>query len=116
MKVHLIKEKTILDYAKEHSTSTSAFLRWIEKIEGGEIEIKKPQDFVDLFGSKNVDILGKNSNRLCFNVGGNKHRIICSYYFNEVIDTVTIFVKWIGTHAEYNALNDRGEQYTIDKF
>jgi len=116
MRVHLIKEKTVLDYAKEHASSTGAFVRWVEIIKSGEIVIEKPQDFVDLFGAKNVDILGKDSNRLCFNVGGNKHRIICSYYFNETINTVTVFVKWIGTHSEYDALNDRGEQYTVDKF
>jgi mRNA interferase HigB len=114
MKVHLIKEKTVLDYAKEHATSIGAFKRWTENIKGASID--KPQDFVDLFGPKNVDILGNDSNRVCFDVGGNKHRIICSYYFNASINTVTVFVKWIGTHAEYDALNDRGEQYTVDKF
>lgn len=114
MKVHLIKEKTVLDYAKKHATSTSAFERWIEKIKSGDVN--KPQDFVDIFGSTTVDILGNKSDRLCFNVGGNKHRIICSYYFNEIINTVTVFVKWIGTHAEYDALNERGEQYTVDTF
>lgn len=114
MKVHLIKEKTVLDYASKHATSVNAFERWVEIVKNGIIE--KPRDFVDLFGQMNVDLLGNKSNRVCFDVGGNKHRIICSYYFNETIDTVTIFVKWIGTHAEYNALNDRDEQYTIDKF
>ncbi|MCC5943011.1 MAG: type II toxin-antitoxin system HigB family toxin [Balneolaceae bacterium] len=114
MRIHLIKEKTVIDYANEHATSTGAFLRWIEIIKNADI--KKPQDFVDLFGSKSVDILGNKSDRVCFNVGGNKHRIICSYYFNETVNTVTIFVKWIGTHAEYDAINEREEQYTIDKY
>lgn len=114
MRVHLIKEKTVLDYANEHASSTRAFKRWSDIIKNGIIE--KPQDLVDLFGHENVDLLGKMSDRVCFNVGGNKHRIICSYYFNKSIDTVTIFIKWIGTHAEYDALNDRNEQYTIDKY
>lgn len=114
MKVHLIKDKTVLDYANEHASSTRAFERWVDKIKSGDI--KKPQDLVDLFGQENVDLLGKKSDRVCFDVGGNKHRIICAYYFNKSINTVTIFVKWIGTHAEYDALNDRNEQYTIDKY
>lgn len=116
MKVHLIKEKTVLDYAKKHATSTGSFERWVEKIKSADIDINKPQNFVEVFGPIIVDILGNKSDRICFNIGGNKHRIICSYYFNEAINTVTIFVKWIGTHAEYDALNDRGEQYTVDKF
>lgn len=52
MKVHLIKEKTVLDYAYEHATSTGAFVRWVEIIKSGDI--KKPQDFVDLFGKKTL--------------------------------------------------------------
>jgi hypothetical protein len=36
--------------------------------------------------------------------------------FNEEIDSVTLFVKWIGTHAEYDRLCDRGKQYTVDKY
>lgn len=114
MRVHLIKEKTVLDYAKKHATSIGAFKRWTEIIKSASID--KPQDFVNLFGSKNVDLLGNDSHRVCFDVGGNKHRIICSYYFNSTIHTVTVFVKWIGTHADYDALNDRGEQYTVDQF
>lgn len=116
MRVHLIKEKTVLDYANKHATSTKAFERWVQIVKNGEVDVKKSQDFVDLFGQKNVDILGNKSDRVCFDVGGNKHRIICTYYFNETIDTVTIFIKWIGTHAEYDALLDRNEQYTVDKF
>ena len=114
MRVRLIKEKTILDYGNIHATSVNAFVRWVEIIKNADI--KKPHDFVDLLGQKNVDILGKESHRVFFNVGGNKHRIICSYYFNETIGTVTIFVKWIGTHADYDALNNREEQYTVDKY
>jgi len=114
MRVHLIKEKTVLDYASKHVSSISAFERWVEIIK--KADITKPQDFIDLFGQNSVDLLGKKSDRVCFDVGGNKHRIICAYYFNEKIDTITIFVKWIGTHAEYDALNGRDEQYTIDKF
>jgi mRNA interferase HigB len=114
MKVHLIKEKTVLDYARIHASSTSAFERWVEIIKNADIN--KPQDLFDLFGQKGVDLLGQRSNRVCFDIGGNKHRIICSYYFNNGVGTVTLFVKWIGTHAEYDALNDRSEQFTIDKF
>ncbi|MDZ7718569.1 MAG: type II toxin-antitoxin system HigB family toxin [Balneolaceae bacterium] len=114
MRVHLIKEKTVLDYATKHATSAGAFERWVEIIK--KADVNKPQDFVNLLGRKNVDILGKNSDRICFDVGGNDYRIICSYYFNDTIETVTLFVKWIGTHAEYDALNNQDKQYTVEKF
>jgi mRNA interferase HigB len=72
------------------------------------------QEHIEDFAS--ADLLGQSSNCVIFNVGGNKFRIICSYYFNEEIDSVTLFVKWIGTHAEYDQLCDRGKQYTVDKY
>jgi len=114
VRVNLIKEKTVFDFAKEHATSVNAFTRWVEIIK--KADVGKPQDFVNLFGRKNVDLLGNNSDRICFDVGGNNYRIICSYYFNDTIETATLFVKWIGTHAEYDALNDQDRQYIVDKF
>lgn len=74
----------------------------------------KPNDIKYTFAS--ADLLGKGSSRAIFNIGGNKHRIICSYYFNEEIDTAIFFVKWIGTHAEYDKLCAENMQYTINIF
>jgi mRNA-degrading endonuclease HigB of HigAB toxin-antitoxin module len=59
MRVHLIKEKTVLNYANEHAASTGAFERWIGIIKNADIN--KPQDFVDLFGKKYVNIMGNKS-------------------------------------------------------
>lgn len=95
-----------------HSSSVHSFEEWICKIIHADWD--KPGDTKYTFTS--ADLLGKGSNRAIFNVGGNNHRVICSYYFNEEIDTATFFVKWIGTHAEYDKLCKDGKQYTIDIF
>ena len=71
-----------------------------------------PQDIVATFNS--ADILGKSSNRVVFNIGGNKYRIICRYYFGR--QKVHLFVKWIGTHADYTKLCNNEEQYSMDSF
>ncbi len=112
MRVHLIKEKTILDYGQNHASSISGFERWIHRVKNADWN--SPNDFNTTFA--NADLLGKKSKRVCFDVGGNNHRIICSYYFNKNIDKVTLFIKWIGTHAEYDGICKKNEQYTIDKF
>ena len=61
-----------------------------------------------------VDILGSGSNRVVFNIGGNNYRMICRYQFG--ISKVHLFVKWIGTHAEYTKLCNDGKQYDINGY
>lgn len=112
MKVHLIKAKTVRDYAKHHASSQSAFEEWIQKVKGANWD--KPSDMRDEFAT--ASLLGGGSDRVFFDVGGNNHRILCEYYFNEQVGTVTLFIKWIGTHAEYDKLCDNGDQYTVDQF
>ena len=46
---------------------------------------------------KSVDQVG---DRLIFNVGGNKYRLIVRVAYRER----DLFVRWIGTHAEYDRL------------
>lgn len=59
-----------------------------------------------------VDYLGKSSNRVIFDIGGNNFRMICKYVFGA--KQVHLFVCWIGTHAEYDKICKQGEQYTIN--
>ncbi len=63
---------------------------------------------------RKTDILGNGSNRVVFDVGGNKYRMICKYFFGE--KQVHLFVCWIGTHKDYDELCDFNEQYTISNY
>jgi len=40
--------------------------------------------------------------------------MICKYHFGET--KVHLFVKWIGTHANYTKLCNDGKQYEIDEY
>jgi len=71
-----------------------------------------PADIKKTFAS--ADLLGNGSNRVVFDVGGNKFRIICKYSFGET--QVHLYVKWIGTHAAYSTLCASGKQYFADQF
>lgn len=110
MKLHLIKEKTIRDYIAEHSSSEPAFNNWLAKIKYSDWN--EPADIKNTFSS--ADLLGKRSDRVVFDVGGNNHRLICRYMFGE--KKVHLFIKWIGTHAKYDKLCKSGEQFTIEGF
>lgn len=57
-----------------------------------------PADVKEQFGNT-VDIVGDN--RLIFDIGGNKYRLILhvAYKFKRVL------IKFIGTHAEYDRID-----------
>ena len=110
MKIHLIKKQSIIDFIIENTQSRVSFNNWLEIIK--QIDWKEPNDIIATFNS--ADILGQSSNRVVFNIGGNKYRIICSYHFG--ITKIHLFVKWIGTHAEYSKLCNNSLQYTINKY
>ena len=110
MKVHLIKVQSIERFVLENAQSRKAFEVWISIVK--RADWNTPQDIVKTFNS--ADILGKSSNRVVFNIGGNSYRIICQYYFGK--QKIHLFVKWIGTHASYTKLCNNEEQYSVDSF
>lgn len=110
MKVHLIKKQTIEDYARKQARSKVSFGIWLEVLKGADWN--KPDDIKKTFGS--ADFLGDGCNRVVFNIGGNNYRMIGKYLFGG--NAVHLFVCWIGTHAEYNKLCDKNEQYTVNAY
>jgi mRNA interferase HigB len=108
MKIHLIKKQTILLFASKHARSRASFEEWLTKVKYADWLI--PSDIKKTFGK--VDLLGKGSQRVVFDVGGNEFRMICQYGFGEKY--IHLFVCWIGTHADYMKLCNLNQQYTIN--
>lgn len=110
MQVHLIKEKTIIDFISSYAGSKAAFEQWIQKL--------KWADWNELGDIKatyySADLLGQSSNRVVFNIGGNNFRLIAEYSFGKKM--AHLFVCWIGTHAEYDKVCGKNEQYTISDY
>ncbi len=110
MRVHLIRKQSIEEYVLKNSRSRASFEIWLSIIK--RVDWKEPNEIISTFNS--ADILGKGSNRVVFNIGGNNYRMICKYHFGET--KVHLFVKWIGTHAKYTKLCNDGKQYEINEF
>ncbi len=108
MRVHLIKKQTIEIYVLGQARSKSSFAQWLTAIHYADW--KAPGDIKQTFGSS--DLLGKGSNRVVFDIGGNNYRMIAKYALGQ--KQVHLFVCWIGTHAEYDQLCARNEQFTIN--
>lgn len=110
MKVHLIKRTTVEEYMHWNARSRVSLEDWMQKLKYADWE--KPTDIKATFRS--ADLLGKNSNRVVFDIGGNAYRVICKYAFGD--KAVHLFICWIGTHSEYDHLNNRNEQFTVNLF
>jgi mRNA interferase HigB len=110
MKIHLIKKQTIEEFVATHARSRYSFEDWLEKIK--QADWNKPTDIKATFGT--ADLLGNGSNRVVFDIGGNTYRVICKYAFGE--KQAHLFVCWIGTHKDYDELNNNNKQYTVNNF
>ena len=110
MRVHLIKKQSIEYYVSKNAQSRVALGIWLSIIKRAEWD--KPHDMITTF--KSADILGNGSERVVFNIGGNKYRMICKYHFGET--KVHLFVNWIGTHSEYTKLCNEGKQYMVNVY
>ncbi len=58
---------------------------------------RRPQDIKDQFASASIC----GNDRVVFNVGGNKYRLVVEVQYQAGI----VWVKFIGTHAQYDRIN-----------
>jgi mRNA interferase HigB len=110
MKVHLIKASSIEDYVIANVASRVPLNAWLTAI--NTADWANTMDMRQSFPS--CDFLGGGSKRVIFHIGGNNYRLICSYMFG--VRKVHLYVKWIGSHAEYTRLCNDNKQYTISIF
>lgn len=110
MRVRLIKKQTIEDFIIGNAQSKASFEVWLSILK--RIDWLSPKDIVTTFNS--ADILGNASERVVFNIGGNKYRMICKYHFGS--KSIHLFIKWIGTHAEYTKLCRMKKQYDVNSY
>lgn len=110
MRVHLIRKETIELFAGNNVQSRNPLAEWLMKIKGADWE--DPADIKLTF--RRADFLGRGSNRVVFDIGGNNYRLICKYAFGD--RQIHLFVCWIGTHAAYDKLCSNEEQYSIHNY
>jgi len=104
----------------KHSQYAEALNAWISIVE--DCCREKPQDILNDFSSTNI--LHKRDNkqsikspeRAVFDIKGNHIRIIVKYQFFTKQKKCILYLKWIGTHAEYTKICDKNQQYDINLF
>jgi mRNA interferase HigB len=110
MKIHLIRKETIEVFARRNTQSRTSLSEWLTRLKYADWQ--DPSHIQESFPG--TDLLGKGSNRVVFNIAGNRYRLICKYVFGD--REVHLFISWIGTHAEYDNLCGSDKQYTVSEF
>jgi len=110
MKVHLIKKKSIEEYAENNARIRPSLRIWLNILKFADWSI--PNDIIASFGT--ADLLLNGSDRVVFNIAGNNYRIICKYTFGS--KQVHLFVCWIGTHSEYDQICLKGKQFEVNNY
>jgi mRNA interferase HigB len=99
--LRIIAHSTLTAYAKRHPDAAKALHAWSAIAES--VHWKNASEVKKTLG--NASII--NAERVVFNIAGNKHRLIVAIHYDRSV----IFVKFIGTHAEYDRINAATIQY-----
>ncbi len=91
----ILSYKPIQDFTATHPEAKSSMDEWFEKCETAQWtsfhQAKRTFNSVDAVGN----------DRYIFNIGGNKYRVIAMIHFK----VRTMYIKWAGTHNQYNNVN-----------
>ncbi len=100
VKINLVKLTDVMSVVNSDKDMEKAFRKFYEKLK--EVEWKLPHDILKTFNS--ADILNfQTMNRVVFNIGENKYRLICGYHFGY--SYVQLFVKFVGSHEQYDLID-----------
>lgn len=109
MQVRVIKKSNVFVLINQNKDMANYFHQFFQKLSYADWSI--PQDVTKSFKSADLITCGEGAmSRMVFNVGNNKYRMICGYYFG--VKEVILYIKFVGTHKEYDKVN----VCTIDLF
>jgi mRNA interferase HigB len=91
----VISKTVINEFGTSHANSVDALNSWYFKVK--EADWSCPDDLWQDFAS--ADYVGND--RFVFNIKGNHYRLVAMVFFN----VRTVYIKFIGTHAEYDKID-----------
>ena len=91
----IIAKSALAKYTEKYPETLVPLLKWYD--------VSSSADWNSLAAIKNsfnsVDFVGND--RYVFNIKGNRHRLVALIHFS----TRTVYIKFIGTHAEYDKID-----------
>ena len=93
--MRVIKQKTLKEFWGKYENSENALKSWYH--EATQASWNSFSDIKKQY--RTADVL--TGNRVVFNIKGNNYRLIVKIHYN----TGVVFIRFIGTHAEYDKIN-----------
>jgi mRNA interferase HigB len=90
-----------LQGSKDQKAVKSALDSWFQEVQ--QADWSSPADVLRAYA--NASIVG--ADRVVFNIKGNDYRLVVAIYYRLQI----VFIKWIGSHAEYNKIDVKKVKY-----
>lgn len=90
--MHVIKRKTLVEYYEKHANVKNDLEAWFYETKSAQWET--PSDIKARFSTASF----LSDNRVVFNIHGNDYRLLVRVNY----ESKTVFILFIGTHAEYN--------------
>jgi mRNA interferase HigB len=96
--MRIITKKRLEAFAALYPDAAVPLKFWYDVVKSSNFH--NPQEVIAVFNT--ADYVGNN--RIVFNIARNKYRLIAKFEFHPKVQLV--FVKFIGTHKEYEAISD----------
>lgn len=93
--MRIIARKTLKDFWERHPDAEQPLEAWFKMAE--RADWATPAAIKATYG--NASIL--ESNRLCFNIAGNKYRLVVKINYPYRV----IYIRFVGTHADYDKID-----------
>jgi mRNA interferase HigB len=93
--VRILSRKPLREFAAKHPPAKGPLDAWFAEVR--RADWASFADVKAVYGS--ADVVG--GNRVIFNIGGNKYRLIVRIAYR----CRTVYVRFVGTHAEYDGID-----------
>ena len=93
--MRIIARRALRDFWEKHADAEQPLRAWYHDVL--RADWKSPADVKSVYAS--ASIVGEN--RLVFNIGGNKYRLVVWINFPYRV----VYVRFVGTHADYDRID-----------
>lgn len=97
--MHVIARPKIYNFQEKYADAKEQLSAWLHEAEGATWTC--PNDIKEKYHS--ADFPGNG--RVIFDIKGTQYRLIVIVNYANAATNGTVFVRWFGTHAEYDKLN-----------
>lgn len=94
--MRIITKGTLREFWEQYPDSEQELKYWYDKIKNANYQT--PNDVI--IDNPRTDTVGNN--RIVFNICRNKYRLIALFRYK----LQTVYIRFIGTHKEYNSIED----------